>query len=144
MVTMNRSVWFLAVSLAVATFAGGSGASTAASSLEAASLARYEAAAGEPVDNFRLFKLDGYTVLGDKAVAVWATPRRAWLVTLATSCNDIDRSLTLDTSSLPHHVVFKRNDVVRSCRVDTIRPVDVAALRESERASGAEISVAQR
>lgn len=112
--------------------------STAATEREAASLARYQAAAGEPVGSFRFFRIDGYNVLGESAVSVWTSPRQAYLVAVEEPCPGLRWSLSIGlTSSMSR--VYADFDRVQtrdgSCRIDSIRPVDVAALRDSERAA---------
>ncbi|MGL6291010.1 MAG: DUF6491 family protein [Silanimonas sp.] len=117
--------------------------SSAATEREAASLARYEAAAGEPTNSFRFFRLDGFTVLGENALAVWASPRQAWLLTVEEPCTELRWSLALNITSFSGRV-FTRSDSVQGCRILTIRPVDVAVLRESEKAARSEIKVQER
>ena len=105
---------------------------------EAASLARYEAAAGEAVDSFRYFRLDGFTVLGDSELAVWTSPRQAWLLTVDDPCPGLRWALNVGLSARFGRV-YTRSDTIMverdTCRIRTIRPVDVAALRDSEKAA---------
>ena len=112
--------------------------STTAAEREAASLARYEAAAGEAVPSFRFFRIDGFTTLGDHVVAVWAGPRQAYLLTVEEPCLELRWSVSIGvTSSL--NSVYANFDRIQtrdgSCRIRSIRPIDVAALRESEKAA---------
>jgi hypothetical protein len=112
--------------------------STAATERETASLARYEAAAGAPVGSFRFFRIDGYNVLGDSAVAVWTSPRQAYLVAVEEPCPGLRWSLSIGVTSSMSRVYADFDRVQTrdgSCRIRSIRPVDVAALRESERAA---------
>lgn len=111
---------------------------TAATEREVASLARYEAAAGAPVASFRFFRIDGFNALGDSAVAVWTGPRQAYLLTVEEPCPALRWSLSIGvTSSLSR--VYADFDRVQTrdgqCRIRSIRPIDVASLRESERAA---------
>jgi hypothetical protein len=138
---MNR-ILVVAVASGVLAACSSTG-STASTEREAASLARYEAAAGDAVGSFRFFRLDGFTVLGESAVAVWASPRQAWLLTLEEPCTELRWSLALNLTSFSNRV-YTRTDSVQGCRILSIRPVDVAALRDSEKASRAEIKVSQR
>lgn len=103
---------------------------------EAAALARYEAAAAEPVASFRFQRLDGYTVLGPERVVVWTRPREAFLLAVDAPCSELPWVSAIGlTSSLGS--VHARFDAVLAgrerCRIREIRPVDVKALREAER-----------
>ncbi len=136
MTSTFRMVVLAAASLAMAGCS--SLGSVAANEREAASLARYESAAGEPVGSFRFFRIDGYTPLGDQAVAVWTGPRRAYLLTVEAPCPELRWSLSIGVSSSMNrvHADFDRVQTRDgSCRIRSIRPVDVAALRESEKAA---------
>src|SRR3546814_13991911 len=54
---------------------------------DADKLATYRAHAGAPVDSFRSFgSINGWTSLGDTAVAVWTRPSEAWLLELTGPC----------------------------------------------------------
>ena len=141
---MSTTVRMMILAAACCAVAGcASKGSSAATEREAASLARYEAAAGEPANSFRFFRLDGFTVLGENALAVWSNPRQAWLLTVEEPCNDLRWSLALNITSFSGRV-HTRTDSVQGCRILTIRPVDVAALRESEKAARGEIKVQER
>lgn len=103
---------------------------------ETVALARYEAAAGEPVPSFRFLRLDGYTVLGSDRVVIWTRPREAFLLAVDAPCSELPWVSAIGlTSSLGG--VYARFDAVlagrQRCRIREIRPVDVAALREAER-----------
>ncbi|WP_461059205.1 DUF6491 family protein [Silanimonas algicola] len=112
--------------------------STDAPDRGAASLARHESAAGEPVASFGFFRIDGFTSLGDHAVAVWTGPRRIYLLTVDAPCPALRWSSSIGITSSTGRV-YAGFDRIRTpdgnCRIRSIRPVDVAALRESERAA---------
>lgn len=111
-------------------------ATTGPAAREAAALARFQAAAGEPVAYFRYFSLQGYTSLGDTHVAVWTKPREAWLVKVDPPCLDLGwtQGIGLSSSLGRVHARFDRIHVGQQhCRIAEIRPVDVAMLRERER-----------
>lgn len=139
METLSRSLLVVAVALALAACTSTGGAA----SREAASLARYEAAAGETVDSFRFRRLDGFTVLGDDALAIWTSQREAWLLTVDEPCTELRWAIALKLTSFSNRV-FARTDKVQGCRIRSIRPVDVAALRESEQAARGAITVGER
>jgi hypothetical protein len=113
---------------------------SAAVQREAASLARYEAAAGEPVGSFRYFRLDTFVVLGDSELALWTNPRTAWLLTVDDSCPELRWSLAIGLDAGLNRV-YRGTGAIRAgrdrCVIRSIRPIDVPALRESERAARA-------
>lgn len=109
---------------------------------DAEKLAVYRAHAGEPVTSFRIFgRLNGWTALGDSAVAVWTRPREAWLLELTGSCPDLPYSHSISvTSSMNRvHARFDKVQPLGSpamripCHIREIRPLDVSAIREAER-----------
>lgn len=112
--------------------------SKTATEREAASLARHEAAAGEPVNSFRFFRIDGYNVLGENALAVWTGPRQAYLLAVEEPCHGLRWSLSIGVTSSMSRVYTDFDRVQTqdgSCRIRSIRPLDVAALRDSEQAA---------
>lgn len=111
---------------------------SAAIEREAAVLARYEAAAGEPVASFRFFRIEGYTSLGDDRLALWTEGRKAYLLTVDEPCPELRWSLGISVTSSMSRVYADFDRVQTrdgSCRIRSIRPIDVAALRESEKAA---------
>lgn len=108
---------------------------------QATRLALYEAHAGEPVRSIRTFRWDRYEVLGDSAIALWASPRRGWLVSLRKPCIGIDstRLIAIEQTSPSLYARFDRivfrtfSGVDERCMIETIRPVDYAAFRAAER-----------
>ncbi len=107
----------------------------------AARLALYEAHAGEPVRSIRTFRWDRYEVLGDSAIALWASPRRGWLVTLRKPCIGIDntRLIGIEQTTPSLYARFDRilfrtfSGIDERCMIETIRPIDYAAFRAAER-----------
>ena len=105
-------------------------------------LALYRAHAGAPVRDFQYFgSLNGWSNLGDSALAVWTKPGTAYLLELAGPCNDLDYAPAISITNMMGRVSSKFDDVIvlggpRSirmpCRIDTIRPLDVKALKVSE------------
>jgi hypothetical protein len=131
--------WALVLAGACVVTGCATGGTSKASQREAASLARYEAAAGEPVRSFRYFRLDNFVVLGEDTLAVWSNPRQAWLLTVDAPCPGLRWSMTLGMTS-SFNRVYAGADAIQveqsRCRIRSIRPVDVAALRGSEREAG--------
>lgn len=126
----------LAATLALGGCASGTGLD------DAGKLALYRAHAGAPKDSFTFFgSLNGWTPLGDSALAVWTRPGEAWLLELRGPCQDLDFSPAIGLTSSINRVHARFDKVlVRSpgsidvpCYIDTIRPLDVKALRASEK-----------
>ncbi|MCW4453985.1 DUF6491 family protein [Flavobacterium sp. MXW15] len=106
-------------------------------------LALYRAHAGEPVRDFRYFgQLNGWTELGDSALAVWTRPAEAWLLELGGPCMDLAYAPTIGVTNHMGTVSARFDSVIVSggsmgmrvpCRIQSIRPLDVKALKASER-----------
>lgn len=107
---------------------------------EAASLSRYEAAAGVPVDGFRFFRLQGFTVLGEDAVVVWTGPSEAWLLRVDAPCSELRWQPAIALTSSLNRVSARFDNVLVGrdrCRIREIRPVDGRRLRQAEREASA-------
>jgi hypothetical protein len=105
-------------------------------------LSLYRAHAGAPVQDFQYFgQLNGWIDLGDSALAVWSRPNQAYLLELDGPCTNLSYSPTILISNWMGRVSarFDRVQVIDGpgginipCRIRTIRPLDVKALRTSE------------
>lgn len=103
----------------------------------------YRSHAGAPVGDFQYSgNLDGWTNLGDTALAVWARPGTAYLLELGGPCNDLDYAPTISITNMMGRVSARFDDVIVlggprgiriPCRIQSIRPLDVKALKVSER-----------
>jgi len=101
----------------------------------------YRAHAGAPVPSFRYFTaLDGWTPLGDTALAVWARPNDVYLLELHGSCPGLDFAHAINVTS-QMGTVYARFDKVEvldrsaptiPCQIREIRPVDIKAIRHAE------------
>ena len=129
----------LAAALAVATL---SGCATDGGLRDEQRLALYREHAGEPVTSFQYFgRLYGWTPLGDRALAVWTRPSQAYLLELTGSCLDLEyaHAITVTNQSGRVHarfddvLVLGSNTMRIPCRIEQIRPVDSAALKQAER-----------
>lgn len=104
----------------------------------------YRSHAGQPARDFSYFgSLNGWTPLGDKALAVWTRPNQAYLLELMGPCFDLDYAPAISISNMMGRV-SARFDSVRvlggasnpmriPCRIDTIRPLNVKALKQAEK-----------
>ena len=109
---------------------------------DAERLAFYEAHAGEPVRNFRMFgRLNGWTPLGNSALVVWTRPNEAWLLDL-TPCQDLTFATSISISHFANTVTARFDTVTPRgagmsqvgqipCRITQIRPIDTKALNQT-------------
>lgn len=103
----------------------------------------YRAHAGEPVRDFRYFgSLNGWTELGDSSLAVWTRPSEAWLLDLGGPCMDLAYAPAITVTNMMGRVSARfdrvivhggNSDMRVPCRIESIRPLDVKALRTSEK-----------
>jgi len=104
----------------------------------------YRAHAGAPVKDFQYFgSLNGWTELGDSALAVWTKPSEAWLLSLSGPCMDLSYAPAISVTNMMGRVSAKFDRVIVRggspgmapipCRIDTIQPLDVKTLRASEK-----------
>ncbi len=140
---MQMFVPMLAAALAL-----GACASTA-SLRDADKLALYSAHAGAPVSSFRFFGgINSWTSLGDSALVVWTRPSEAYLLDLSGPCIGLEFTPEIgltDQGSRVHArfdkvLVRNRGAINIPCRIDTIRPLDVRAIRAGERDARAQDS----
>jgi hypothetical protein len=107
-------------------------------------LALYRAHAAAPVQSFRYFsRIDGWTPLGDAAVAIWTRPNQAYLLEVDRPCPDLDFAQAI-TLTNQFGTVYSRFDKVIPltagggtepvpCPIRQIRPLDVKALKSAEK-----------
>ncbi len=119
-----------------------SGCATDAGLRDEQRLALYRQHAGEPVDSIQYFgRISGWTPLGDRALALWTRPNQAYLLELNGPCMDLEYAHAI---AVTNHFgrVHARFDDVRvlgtdsmriPCRIQAIRPIDSAALKQAER-----------
>ncbi|MDR0779797.1 MAG: DUF6491 family protein [Pseudomonadales bacterium] len=111
-------------------------------------LALYRANAEEPVSGFSMLarNFNSWSALGDQALAVWPQPGQAYLLELGSPCLDLNFANAISISNLMGRVSSGFDSVyVRGsggtpsmrlpCRIDSIRPLNLAALREASNAA---------
>ncbi|WP_202843919.1 DUF6491 family protein [Luteimonas saliphila] len=105
-------------------------------------LALYANHAGEPVTSFRYFgSLNGWTPLGDSALAVWTRPSEAWLLELQGRCQDLAFAPAIGLTNQMGRVHARFDKVIvrgggamgMPCHIGQIRPLDVKAIRATEK-----------
>ncbi len=110
---------------------------------DAQKLALYQAYAGEPVKDFQFFgRINGWTPLGDAALAVWTRPNQAYLLQIYGPCPDLEFAPAISLSSQMSRVSARFDSVqplgggtgsIRiPCRIETIRLLDVKALKQAQ------------
>ncbi|MFC0678937.1 DUF6491 family protein [Lysobacter korlensis] len=116
-------------------------------------LTLYRQHAGEPVQSFRYVgSINGWTPLGDSALAVWTRPSQAYLLTLNGSCPDLEFATAISVTSQFRTVYARFDRVIPQssvgftipCPIHEIRPLDMAAIREAQREMRSEVREAPR
>lgn len=112
--------------------------------------------AGAPMPSFRYFgSINGWTPLGDDALAVWTRPGEAVLLTLNGPCPDLEFATGIALTSQFRTVYAKFDRVVPitptgptsmviPCPIREIRPLDVEALRDAQRGMRTDVREAPR
>ena len=107
-------------------------------------LEAYRAAAGEPQRSFTFRgHLWGWTSLGGETLAVWTRSDRGYLVEVAHPCLDLAFAVHITLTSRQGRVVSGADSIIARrieggvggsrCRIESIRPLDARAVRESKR-----------
>lgn len=119
------------------------GCATNAAQRDAERLALYRAHAGEPVQSVQYFgSLNGWTPLGGEALALWTRPSQAYLVEFAGGCPGLEFARAIRVSNQGGRVYARFDDVAVidgtpslaiPCRITTLRPLDIKAIRAEER-----------
>jgi hypothetical protein len=104
----------------------------------------YRSHAQTPVPSFRyLNRIDGWTPLGNSAVAIWTRPNEAYLLEMAGPCPDLDFAQAISLTS-QSGIVYARFDKIVPrggmggqppipCPIHEIRPLDVKGLKAAEK-----------
>ena len=104
-------------------------------------LALYREHAGAPVDSFQYFgSINGWTPLGDSALALWTKPSQAYLLELNGRCPDLDFAQAITVSNQMGRVhqrfdkviVLGRQSIKMPCFISRILPLDVKAIRQAQ------------
>jgi hypothetical protein len=105
---------------------------------DAETLARYVDYAGAPIDSFSLLGgVDGWESLGDNRLVVRTGVNKAYLLTVAQPCLNLDFATSIGLTSTGS-TVSRGFDSVRfgneRCQITDIRPVDYKAARQAAKA----------
>lgn len=91
-------------------------------------LARFESYAGEPIDQFPMFEMWQWQVVGPTRLVVWSTINDAYLIRVDKSCNNLEWTHGLSVTQEMRQKVTKQFDSVvfrnQRCKIEEIRPVD--------------------
>ena len=100
---------------------------------------RYVDFAGEPIERFTAFNLDGWTPVSRNQLVVWNGPTEAYLLKVWDNCHDLMFADGVGITSTTRTVTkFEKVRVGReSCPIDEIRPIDVVRMR-ADRAAAAD------
>jgi len=108
-----------------------------ATGADAQRLEEVSAIAGAPVSSFRYMDQATFEPIGLSDLLVFTTPREAWLLHLDGNCRGLDFGPFLKLTSHMHRVssgfdsVIVRDNPI-PCRIEQIRPVDTAALKNTK------------
>ncbi|MDB6163839.1 MAG: hypothetical protein JWL98_1271 [Xanthomonadaceae bacterium] len=135
------------IAMALTLVLAGAGCSSLGATSENARLAVYRSHAGPPVASFHSFgQFDSWEGLGDEALAVWTHPQEAWLLELYGPCQDLNYSVAIGVTNHMGQVEAGFDKILVSnpaavsipCLIRSIRPLDVAAIRQADRDRRAE------
>ena len=108
-------------------------------------LALYRAHAQPPVPSFRyLSRIDGWTPLGDTALAIWTRPNEAYLLDVDGPCPELNFAFAIGLTSQSGRVHARFDKVIPRvgpggtpqpipCHIREIRPLDVKAIKSAEK-----------
>jgi len=102
--------------------------------------AAYVAAAGAPVNSFRMFNpLWSWEPLSDTQVAIYTRPNQAFLLDLDGACQNLEFATAIGLTSNLHQVSVRFDKVLTGrryppCTIMQIRPIDVARLKVEQQA----------
>ncbi|MEF9978317.1 MAG: DUF6491 family protein [Thermomonas sp.] len=107
-------------------------------------LSMYQAHAGEPVSQIRNYNGMGWDRVDDQHVVLNMRPKESWLVKISGPCLDWGNgSPTLHIKSQGTYLMPKLDRIFVngspvSCRIEEIRPIDVAGLRAAQESVAAQ------
>ena len=95
---------------------------------EAANLARFEKYAGAPVENFTMWEMYKWQLLGPDSLAVWTGVNDVYLLKVEQPCINLENAKAIVVTSKMSHQVSRRLDFVhfgsQQCQIVEIRPID--------------------
>jgi hypothetical protein len=105
---------------------------------------RYRPYLGEPIDHFTAFDFQGWEYAGDNQVVIWTGVNEAYLLTVWSTCTELDFAQRIGVTSTGNTV--SRMEAVRvggqRCPIEVIQPIDIRAYK-ADRAAQREEEEAQ-
>jgi hypothetical protein len=107
-------------------------------------LAMYRANAGEPVKQIRYYNAMGWDRVDGQHVVLSMRPKESWLVKISGPCLDLATGApTLRLSTTGPYVTPRLDSILTegsplSCRIEEIRPINVAGLRAAQDSASAQ------
>ncbi len=106
---------------------------------EAATLARYQAAAGAPVSGIRIFGSPSWDTIDGSHIVYTVSPTRQYLMTLGGNCMDWASGPSVGISSTLGQINTRLDSVHVSsgltCSIERIQPLDVEKLKSMHAAA---------
>ena len=98
---------------------------------------KYVQYAGDPVDRFTAFDIDGWTSVDRTHVVIWARQNEAYLLTVWDTCTDLAFANVIRLNQTGASVTkFDYLQVGRDrCQITEIRPIDIRKKKADERAA---------
>ena len=97
-------------------------------------LARFERYAGDPIEQFPMFELWEWQVVGPTQLVVWSTIKDAYLIHVDEACNNLQWTRGLSVTQQMRQKVSQKFDFVvfrnQRCKIVEIRPIDYKAMRK--------------
>jgi len=122
-----RLLW---LSMALALLAGVAHADTREHEDE--EFARYKQYAGAPIDEFPMFRMWKWQVVGPERIVIWSTINDAYLVRVEKPCVRLEWTHAVVVTQKMRQKVLKKFDYVvfgnQRCKIDEILPVDYKAM----------------
>jgi len=91
-------------------------------------LARFQRYAGPPIDEFPMFQMWKWQVLGPTQLVVWSTINDAFLIRVDKACSNLEWTHGLSVTQEMRQKVSRKFDFVafknERCKIVEIRPVD--------------------
>ena len=101
-------------------------------------LARFERYAGQPIEEFPMFELWQWQVLGPDKLVLWSTIHDAFLIRVDKTCNNLEWTHGLSVTQEMRMKVTNKFDFVvfrdQRCKITEIRPVDYKAMLKDGKA----------
>ncbi len=101
--------------------------------------------AGEPIDHFTSFRLNGWTPVSRDQVVLWTGVNEAYLVRVQSTCPDLKFANSIGVTSTTRTISrFEKLQVgADTCPIEEIRPIDVKQYKADRRAQAEALKAAR-